>query len=277
IQERNDATSVIKNNILYVLGGFSNGKAIPEILSLDLTNSININSPPWSQLKVPPLAFSSSGVVLGGLNNSFILVIGGVMRDPFSQDGIFGEQTLLEYDIKNNEWKRTAMKNAPDVNDRVQFKMLSNNDGIAYLHGGFFYNGTFLGDTYLFDTFLHTWEQLPTPKVPVTAYDFAPVLLNDGRLIIIGGFGPPVGNVQTPRLISKIEIFNTVNSTWSSQTVPQPNEMSDIRRSHTSTLLPNGDIVIIGGVNGIPNVVILKTASIQFQWKFQPFLVQNLH
>ncbi|CAG8627678.1 15280_t:CDS:2, partial [Funneliformis mosseae] len=266
IQGRIDATSVIKDNIIYVLGGVNNEKALPEILSLDLTTSMTTDSPPWSHtLNAPPLAFASSGVVLGGLNNNFILVIGGNMTDSVSGVNIYGEQTLLEYDIHKNEWKRIAMAGAPQLNGRIQFSFLSDNGGKAYLHGG--YNGTFLGDTYLFDTLSFTWNLLPAPQIPILADDFSSVWLNDGRLIIIGGYGPPENNAPIHRPISQIEIFNTIDNTWSKKIVPQPKEMTDHRRYHTSTLLPNGDVVIVGGLDVTPNVVILETAKDPFRWR----------
>ena len=52
------------------------------------------------------------------------------------------------------------MASAPELNNRVQFKIISNNNGNAYLHGGYFFNNTFVGDTYLFDTFSITWTLL---------------------------------------------------------------------------------------------------------------------
>ncbi|CAG8732456.1 12518_t:CDS:2, partial [Funneliformis caledonium] len=199
-------------------------------------------SPPWSHtLNAPPLAFASSGVVLGGLNNNFILVIGGNMTDSNS-----------------NGWRA-------QLNGRIQFSFLSDNNGKAYLHGG--YNGTFLGDTYLFDTLSFTWNLLPAPQIPILADDFSSVLLNDGRLIIIGGYGLPENNALIHRPISQIEIFNTIDNTWSKKIVPQPKEMTDHRRYHTSTLLPNGDVVIVGGLDVTPNVVILETAKDPFRWR----------
>ncbi|CAI2187426.1 14844_t:CDS:2 [Funneliformis geosporum] len=263
IQERYDATSIIKDNILYVLGG-QNDKAIPEILSLNLTTSIAIDSPPWSRsLKAPPLAFVSSGAILGGLNNNLIYVLCGLMSDPVSGVNITNEQTLLEYDIQKDEWNATAMSGAPQLNGRVKFGLLSDNKGMAYLHGGYnYYNYTYLGDTYLFDNYFNSWTALPVPIIPIIADDFAAVLLNDGRLVIIGGYE---NNVPTHRPISQLEILNTIDDNWSRQIVLQPKEMTDHRRYHTSTLLPNGDIVIIGGVNVVPNVVILETTKNQWR------------
>ncbi|CAI2177983.1 20293_t:CDS:2, partial [Funneliformis geosporum] len=207
--QRYDATSVIKDDVLYVLGGNHNGKSIPEILSIDLTTSFTIDSPPWSQsLKAPPLAFASSGVVFG------------------------------EHDIQHNDWRRIAMASAPELNQRGHFKILSYNNGKTYLHGGFF-NNTFLGDTYLFDTFLFNWTKLPAPQTPIIADDYSSVLLKDGRMIIIGGFEAPVDKVFVHRPISQIEIFDTIDNIWDKKIVPQQNEMTDHRRYHTSTLNPS--------------------------------------
>ncbi|CAI2190721.1 597_t:CDS:2, partial [Funneliformis geosporum] len=198
---RFDAASVFKDDVLYVLGGANNGKSIPEILSIDLTTSFTIDSPPWSQsLKAPPLAFVSSGVVLGGYNNNFILVVGGYIQDPFSQSIINNEETLIVYDIQHNDWRRVAMATAPELNQRVKFKILSDNNGNAYLHGA--------------------------PQTPIIADDYSSVLLKDGRMIIIGGFGAPVDKVFV-HTISQIEIFDTNDNIWSRQIVPQPNEMTD--------------------------------------------------
>ncbi|CAG8734735.1 2463_t:CDS:2, partial [Funneliformis mosseae] len=53
----------------------------------------------------------------------------------------------------------------------------------------------------------------------------------------------------------------------SRQIIPQPKEMTDRRRYHTSKLLPNGDVVIVGGFEVTPNVIILETAKNLFQWR----------
>ncbi|CAG8747520.1 16161_t:CDS:1, partial [Funneliformis mosseae] len=203
---RYDATSIIKDDMLYVLGGQDqNDKPISEILSLNITTSLNVDSPPWSRsLKAPPLAFEYSGAFHGGVNNDSIYVICGQMNDPASGANINNEQTLLEYDTQKDVWTRTAMASAPQLNGRVKFALLSDNKGMVYLHGGYnYYNYTYLGDTYSFVISSITWTPLPSPQTPIIAADFASVLLNDGQLVIIGGYGQPENGTPVHRPISQ--------------------------------------------------------------------------
>lgn len=64
-------------------------------------------------------------------------------------------------------------------------------------------------------------------------------LLNDGRVLITGGF------VAEGNTLKAAELFDPASSKFSAA-----ENMSERRLSHTATLLPNGKVLIAGGFNG---------------------------
>ncbi|TGL09531.1 kelch-like protein [Leptospira bouyouniensis] len=72
--------------------------------------------------------------------------------------------------------------------------------------------------------------------------EFAIVKLLDGRLLVSGGFGGKVGSPSNESLKS-IEIFDPVTSTWT-----EGPSLVTPRQLHKMTLLPNGDVLVVGGL-----------------------------
>ena len=90
-----------------------------------------------------------------------------------------------------------------------------------------------------------TW--FGTGSMSVGRHSHTAVLLEDGRVLVIGGYnGSPMASV---------EIYDPVLGTWSITS-----SMGAARSSHTSTLLPDGRVFVSGG-SGLASAEIYNPGS----------------
>jgi len=96
----------------------------------------------------------------------------------------------------------------------------------------------------------NTWQSVG----PMTAEraDHTATLLNDGRVLIAGGFK---GNGSTFSVLNSAEIFNPQTNTFTAI-----DNMTSPRTFHTATLLNDGRVLIIGGQDN--NGTTLKSAEV---------------
>jgi hypothetical protein len=84
---------------------------------------------------------------------------------------------------------------------------------------------------------LNDWQWQPIPDLAVARYNHTATLLNDGRVLILGGYG-----LNNERLNSA-EIFDPAVNTWRTVTATS----AWPRVFHTATLLDDGRVLVIGG------------------------------
>lgn len=89
-----------------------------------------------------------------------------------------------------------------------------------------------------------TGAWLNKPALPaLSVQGMVAVTLNSGKVLVCGG----TDNVATPTTAyNTAYIYDPSNQTWTATT----NTMSVARCYHTATLLPNGNVLVVGGVNG---------------------------
>ncbi|TGK92884.1 kelch-like protein [Leptospira brenneri] len=81
------------------------------------------------------------------------------------------------------------------------------------------------------------------PDMVYRRQEFDIVRLNDGRLLVSGGFGGKVGNPSNDGLAST-EVYDPVTNIWTEgPTLSMP------RQLHKMTVLPNGDVLVVGGLS----------------------------
>ncbi len=93
----------------------------------------------------------------------------------------------------------------------------------------------------LYDPATSTWtatNSLNTPRYGHTA-----TLLPNGSVIFAGGLN---GTGEFPSSIASVEIFDLGGGTWTGTA-----DLHTVHYLHTSTLLPNGKVLVAGGYNGI--------------------------
>jgi N-acetylneuraminic acid mutarotase len=97
-------------------------------------------------------------------------------------------------------------------------------------------------DYRLLDT--HSW--LMADAMGYSRAEHAAVLLPDGRVLVAGGFGASGGPISaTTATLNTVEIYDPSTNTWAPK-----NMMSAQRAALTATLLPNGKVLVTGGVSG---------------------------
>jgi hypothetical protein len=115
-------------------------------------------------------------------------------------------------------------------------------DGRLLVAGGEVDDGTnptkLSADTYLYDPQQNSFA--PTGKLAVARHSHTATLLNDGRVILVGGGTSHWGSSA----MDSVEIFDPTKNSWSSGTA-----MPGKRKDHTATLLQSGKLLIAGGEN----------------------------
>jgi len=112
-------------------------------------------------------------------------------------------------------------------------------------------NGLILNSAELYDPASQTWTATST-NMHSQRYRHAATVLWNGKVLVTGGQTSSTDNTST---INSAEIYDPVANTWTTIA-----SMNTARAFHTSTLLPNGDVLIAGGINSLGQV--LKTAEI---------------
>ncbi|CAH1768146.1 2903_t:CDS:2, partial [Entrophospora sp. SA101] len=96
--------TVIVNNNLYVMGGYTNGRS-REFFSLDLSQAFDATTPPWKDLtETSPLpVLSSWAKASSNTNNDTIFLFGGIMIDTVTGDYNL-KNVVYTHDFKSNQW-----------------------------------------------------------------------------------------------------------------------------------------------------------------------------
>ena len=85
----------------------------------------------------------------------------------------------------------------------------------------------------------------PVAPMTIRRWSHAATTLADGRVLVTGG--RTGATAATGVVLATAEIYDPATDTWTETAGP----MNVARRSHTSTLLPNGKVLIAGGGNGV--------------------------
>lgn len=93
-----------------------------------------------------------------------------------------------------------------------------------------------------------------TPKLVVARYDHSSVLLKDGRILITGGKTISDGKSV---ILNSSEIYDPK----AKKCILTKNNMHFMRSNHCSVLLPNGNVLIIGGGSQVPEIFDVKTET----------------
>src|SRR3990172_7090340 len=86
-------------------------------------------------------------------------------------------------------------------------------------------------------------------------YGHTATLLNNGMVLVAGGFGGPV--VGAPVLLTSAELYDPATNTWSSA-----GSLAHARCGHTATLLNNGMVLVVGGSGSNNSFSLLASAEL---------------
>jgi hypothetical protein len=93
----------------------------------------------------------------------------------------------------------------------------------------------------LYDPAAGTWSAAGAPIVARNAH--TATLLANGKVLVAGGRNTADGTGTT--YLTRVEVFDPATSSWSLTTA-----LTATRAHHTATLLPNGKVLLAGGMNG---------------------------
>ncbi|WP_438043796.1 Kelch repeat-containing protein [Sorangium sp. So ce128] len=95
-----------------------------------------------------------------------------------------------------------------------------------------------LKEAVLYDPATNTWSS--AGSMSVTRYLHTATLLQDGRVLVVGGY--TLNGNEMPQGRTSVEIYDPATSAW---TAAAPTNLP--RMQHTATLLPSGRVLVVGG------------------------------
>ncbi|KZP31800.1 hypothetical protein FIBSPDRAFT_925631 [Athelia psychrophila] len=258
------AVAVVED-VLYLHGGktdpsngytYSSAPTTNDLLYLPLNVAFAASSPPWTYIsgssnlstpQGPTLAWHT----LSAFNQATVLVFGG---DP----GPNGEPTLSTlpdsaillnvFDELVPAWSTEPKSWAAEPLRRVHHSA-SSTGGKIWLVGGEKDDGSgnALSDHWVFDPSAPSFTLLPTANGPPDIFGHTSIVLQDGTLIVFGGYSQSL-NMLIPFIT--IWAIDTTQSTltWTSITVAS-STLPTPRRDFAAILLDNNQILIQGGAD----------------------------
>ena len=213
-----------------VFGGFDTVPTSPQDVLLPFVGTTEIFNPKtgeWQQAATMERPFFRQAAVL--LSDGRVLVVGGTMFDA--------TQTARAeiYDPATDTWTPTedmgverGLPNAVLLSDG---RVLVTGDRLLDIQ-------TLTGKAEVYDPDTGSWT--PTEDMSKPTVDHSLTFLPDGRVLAAGGAHPL--NINQGDYTST-EIYDPATNSWS----PGP-ELSHPRAHHSATLLPDGRVLLIGGI-----------------------------
>ncbi|EPX59692.1 High-affinity leucine-specific transport system, periplasmic binding protein LivK [Cystobacter fuscus DSM 2262] len=210
-------------------------------ITATVTNAFNLTTTKSFSVAGMPTCPSGTWSITGSMANrryrhtATLLLNGKVLVES---EGTDSAPMAEIYDPASGTWSATGSMATPR-NDLHTATLLP--DGKVLVAGGRIGSGR-IAEVY--DPALGTWS-LTGPMISHRRYHSA-TLLPNGKVLVVGGAG---GREDSDWAwgISTAEVYDPASGTWSATS-----SMISPRYSHTATLLPNGKVLIIGGITPAP-------------------------
>ena len=136
------------------------------------------------------------------------------------------------YDPAKATWIATGSL----ANARIRHTATLLPNGKVLVAGG--YNGSAISNAELYDPATSSWS--PTGDLTAARRDHTATLLPSGKILVVGG----MDDSSRARLrLSSAELYDPATGTWSAT-----GSLANARYAHTATLLPNGKLLVVGGI-----------------------------
>jgi N-acetylneuraminic acid mutarotase len=179
-------------------------------------------------------AFPSTATVTAGLVTG---VATGSTAITATSAGVSGMTTLT---VSTNTWSPTGSLSA---NRQAHTATLLGNGKVLVVGGLGDDPESTLASVEIYDPRSMIWS--PAASLTNQRLSHTATLLPDGTVLVVGGLSeetPPLDPNQT--VMTSVEIYDPVANTWSAGP-----SMTTPRSYHTATLLPNGTVLVVGGID----------------------------
>ena len=225
---------VLNDGRVLVAGGTEIGDSASASFSpLGIVEAYDLSTNMWQTLD--PMRQSATQRWLVPLDDGRILAAGGFINEP----GMWRWSSEVEiYDPDTNKWTLTESMNASAHTQAIVLL-----DSRVLATGGLFTQSAATDSSSNSETYdPDTGEWKVSGAMSQRRSGHTLTLLPDGRVLAVGGLEPQDDGDYT--IHSTTEIFDPVTNTWS----PGP-ELSHPRASHSATLMPDGSVLIAGGIS----------------------------
>ena len=197
-----------------------------------LVESYNVGTGEWQTLN--PMNEAAMEQTLVALDDGRVIVTGGIS----DLETLRGTARAEIFDPATDSWTLTGDMNAP----RPTAKAIALTDGRVLVTGGLDQYASMFGDSpdsETYDPVAGEWTL--TDPMSVRRMNHTLTLLPDGRVLAAGGEDPRGSDYF---LYSSTEIFDPETNSWSAGP-----ELSQPRASHSATLMPDGSVLMAGGIS----------------------------
>ncbi|KAL9543975.1 hypothetical protein MBANPS3_007857 [Mucor bainieri] len=242
------ADSIRINDTIYIYGGFYNvapwNKEALWTLDSAVSKLAQIETDPYAS---PAVIYHS----LQSLNASTLLTFGGHLNEHNLTPPAEPEYLrYYQFSFDLRKWTPLQKKNATIETPLERFwHTTSKSDQAIYLYGGM--NMTHgLHDFWRYKADTDTWTRLT--DVPVARCGHTSTMMDDGRMVILGGYDCSNASLLTPTTKSLISfseaaVYDTQTDEWHQQ--PLQGDIPQARTFHTAVKSRDNRIVICGGQN----------------------------
>ncbi len=222
--------ALLSNGKVLAIGGmYSSGATYYSIATVEIFDPVTET---WSYTGSLNVARENPVVVV--LNNGKVLVTGGMMRAP-------GTTYLASAEIYDPDTGTfTYVNSMPQARGSATGALMSN--GNVFVAGGYNSSNGQMKSAVIYNPTLNTWTSISSQMNSLHSEGGAvTLLLQDGRMLIAGGWSPSLG-------VWTIDIYNpTTNSFVAAANLPQ---FSHGRGGITGHVRSDGVVVFFGGSSG---------------------------
>ena len=207
----------------------------------DYGKSVDITTPELALPRFDHKAFS--------LDDGRILVTDGFAKTTYNgQDQILPLPLAQTYDFESGVW--LLEEPGPDLQDHLQLKWISYHSSVKLADGRILRLGLSVDQmwtesmtvTEIFDPGSHSWTPAQDPPTGQMGPDA--VLLNDGRVLVFGGFRVDFSGSQggATEFLGATDIFDPDTGEWR-----QADDIGQPLFNQAAVLLSDGRVLVVGG------------------------------
>lgn len=219
---------VLDDGRVLVVGGTEIGRTPSDTFRpLGIVEAYDLSTDTWQTLE--PMNRPAIQRWLVPLHDGRVLAAGGFINEP---DMGWASEVEI-YDPHTNKWTPAESMTAPHTQAiaLLDNRVLATGGALPY---------TDIPDSETYDPATGEWTVAGAMSQRRSNHTLT--LLADGRVLAVGGLEILDDGDYIP--LSNTEIFDPVTDTWS----PGP-ELSQPRASHSATLMPDGNVLIVGGIS----------------------------